>query len=69
MLEGATKLMSFFRRQGVGQNYVHKLYQRDRLRTDSYVNNELTDSSIIRPPTAKTLSILTIRKELYRNDF
>lgn len=48
MLEGATKLMSFFGAKGLDKTMSTNYIKGDRLRTDSYVNNELTDSSIIR---------------------
>jgi hypothetical protein len=48
MLEGATKMMSFFGMKGLDRTMSTHYVKGDRLRTDSLVNNELTDSTIIR---------------------
>jgi hypothetical protein len=48
MLESATKMMSFFGVKGLDKTMSTHYIKGDRLRTDNLVNNELTDSTIIR---------------------
>src|SRR5262249_21356842 len=48
MLEGATKMLSFFGAKGLDKTMSTHYVKGDRLRTDNFVNNELTDTTIIR---------------------
>jgi hypothetical protein len=48
MLEGATKMMGLFGMKGLDKTMSTHYLKGDRLRTDNLVNNELTDSTIIR---------------------
>jgi hypothetical protein len=48
MLEGATKMLSFFGAKGLDKTMSTHYLKGDRLRTDNFVNNELTDTTLIR---------------------
>jgi hypothetical protein len=48
MLQSATKMMSFFGVKGLDKTMSTHYLKGDRLRTDNLVNNELTDTTIVR---------------------
>jgi hypothetical protein len=48
MMEGAVKMMSFFGAKGLDKSISTHYIKGDRLRIDNLVNNQLTDSTIIR---------------------
>jgi hypothetical protein len=48
MLEGATKVMGFFGAKGLDNMLSTHYIKGDRMRTDNYSNNELTNTSIVR---------------------